>query len=80
MLHVESGWMSTSFEMISISFASSSPTRFDRTARMMGVIPLTVTDMSGEDVDILGIGIPGNNDDGNVVAFAPLIELLEARI
>ena len=38
--HVPSAWMSTSFETISMSFESSSPRRFESTARMVGVIPL----------------------------------------
>lgn len=43
---VPSGCTCTSFEMMSIVFASSSPIRLDNTARMRGVIPLITHDQN----------------------------------
>lgn len=83
--HFPSGKTVTSLAIISISFAASSPTRFERTTRMSGAMPLvTVIDF---DFDLLrkcrfgGIdNSPRNDDKGYIIALTPGIKFLEAGI
>ena len=84
--HVPSSWTSASFATISMSFASSSPMRADRTARMMGAIPLkrrmpvSVSRIEAGPRGRKFRTAPGDDDDGDVVRLAVRVELLEARV
>ena len=80
--HVPSGWMSTSLETISMSFASS-PMRFESTARMLGSIPLEIPryQREGRHPRVTGgRGVPGDDDHRDVLSLAVFVEFLEAGI
>jgi hypothetical protein len=72
--------------MISIEFASSAGRRLERTARMVGIIPLLVSLRSisylfGEWVSQMeGMNVPGNNDYGDIILFTPEVKVLESRV
>ena len=82
--HFPSGKTVTSLAIISISFAALSPSRFERTTRMSGAMPLIIIIILKKQTNKLtNCGIessPRNDDNGYVIALAPDIEFLEARI
>jgi len=84
--HFPSDKRVTSLAMMSISFAAVSPSRFERTARMSGAMPLFFFleffffFIAGLREKVCVVNSPRNNDNGYIITLAPGIEFLEARI